>query len=112
LHRVPSGVAEDRYSTYLQAVQRAADVRGVEQRRDATLLDSRKQDAFELYNGVVQELQIAVLALELGHGDQSRKALLRASDNASSTLHRSLDALQRDGVPFEQLLREGAPTAA
>ena len=65
----------------------------------------------ELYDGVVQELAVAHLALELERRDESRDAMLGALENARAIVGRSLDELQSDGLTIEQLVKDSAPRA-
>ena len=63
----------------------------------------------ELHDGVVQGLAVAHLALELDRRDESRESLLEALENARAIVARSLDDLQSEGVPLEQLIADAAP---
>jgi AmiR/NasT family two-component response regulator len=93
-----------------QAVQGAFERRSAEVLRDAELTLSRRRQVLELYDGVVQELAVAHLALELERRDESRDAMLGALENARAIVDRSLDELQVEGGTVEQLVKDAAPT--
>jgi AmiR/NasT family two-component response regulator len=93
-----------------QAVQGAFERRSAEVLRETELTHSRQRNVLELYDGVVQELAVAHLALELDRGDESREAMLGALENARAIVGRSLDELQSEGVSVEELIKDAAPS--
>jgi AmiR/NasT family two-component response regulator len=92
-----------------QAIQGAFQRRNAEALRESELTLSRRRQVLELYDGVVQELAVAHLALELERPDESRNAMLGALENAREIVGRSLGELQSEGVSIEQLVRDSAP---
>jgi AmiR/NasT family two-component response regulator len=97
-----------RFSEF-QEVQGAFERRTAETLRETELTQSRRRNVLELYDGVVQELAVAHLALELERGDESRQAMIGALENAQAIVGRSLDELQSEGVSVEQLIKDAAP---
>ena len=91
-----------------QAVQGAFARRNAEMLRESELTVSRRRNVLELYDGVVQELAVAHLALELEKPDESRDAMLGALENARAIVGRSLDELQSEGMSVEQLVKDAA----
>jgi AmiR/NasT family two-component response regulator len=87
-----------------QNVQGAFERRTEELRREAEQTLARQRQMLDVHNGVVQELVVASLALELDRRDESRDALLGALDNARAIVSRVLDELRAEGVPLEQLI--------
>jgi hypothetical protein len=57
----------------------------------------------------VQGLAVTHLALELGQSDRAREAALAALENARAMVGRSIEELQSEGIPLEQLLADAAP---
>ena len=92
-----------------QSIQGAFERRNAELLRETELTLSRRRQVLELYDGVVQELAVAHLALELEKHDESRDAMIGALENARAIVGRSLDELQGDGVSIEQLVKDAAP---
>jgi AmiR/NasT family two-component response regulator len=92
-----------------QSVQGAFERRSAEILRETELTLSRRRQVLELYDGVVQELAVAHLALELDRREESRDAILGALENARAIVGRSLDELQGDGVSIDQLVKDAAP---
>ena len=92
-----------------QNVQGAFERRNAEILRESELTIVRRRHVLELHDGVVQELAVAHLALELDRRDQSREALLGALENARAIVSRSVDDLRSEGVPLEQLISDAAP---
>ena len=92
-----------------QNVQGAFERRSAEILRESELTLIRRRHVLELHDGVVQELAVAHLALELDRRDESREALLGALENARAIVSRSVDDLRSEGVPLEQLLSDAAP---
>jgi AmiR/NasT family two-component response regulator len=92
-----------------QAIQGAFQRRNAEALRESELMLSRRRQVLELYDGVVQELAVAHLALELERPDESRNAMLGALENAREIVGRSLDELQSEGVSIEQLVKDSTP---
>jgi AmiR/NasT family two-component response regulator len=91
-----------------QAVQGAFERRNAEMIRESELTVSRRRNVLELYDGVVQELAVAHLALELEKPEESREAMLGALENARAIVDRSLDELQGAGVSVDQLIKDAA----
>jgi AmiR/NasT family two-component response regulator len=96
-----------RFSEF-QSVQGAFERRTAETLRETQLTQSRRRNVLELYDGVVQELAVAHLALELERTDESREAMLGALENARAIVGRSLDELQSEGISVEQLIKDAA----
>jgi signal transduction histidine kinase len=92
-----------------QQLQGAFILRNAERLREADLVRSRQRQVLELHDGVVQGLAVAQLALELDRTEQSHEALLEALENARAIVSRSLDELEREGIPLEELIRDAAP---
>lgn len=101
-------IALRRFSEF-QEVQGAFERRTAETLRESERTQSRRRNVLELYDGVVQELAVAHLALELERGDESRQAMIGALENAQAIVGRSLDELQSEGVSVEQLIKDTAP---
>jgi AmiR/NasT family two-component response regulator len=97
-----------RFSEF-QSVQGAFERRTAEALRETQLTQSRRRNVLELYDGVVQELAVAHLALELERTDESREAMLGALENAQAIVGRSMDELQDEGISVEQLIKDAAP---
>jgi len=91
-----------------QAVQGAFERRNAEMIRESELTVSRRRNVLELYDGVVQELAVAHLALELEKPEESREAMLGALENARAIVGRSLDELHGAGVSVDQLIKDAA----
>jgi response regulator NasT len=96
-----------RFSEF-QTVQGAFERRTAETLRETVLTQARRRNVLELYDGVVQELAVAHLALELERTDESREAMLGALENARAIVGRSLDELQSEGISVEQLIKDAA----
>ena len=92
-----------------QNMQGAFERRNAKVHRETELTLARRRQVLELYDGVVQGLAVAHLALELDRRDESRDALLGALDSARAIVSRSLDELRREGVSLEQLIADAAP---
>ena len=92
-----------------QNVQGAFERRNAEILRESELTIVRRRHVLELHDGVVQELAVAHLALELDRRDQSREALLGALENARAIVSRSVDDLRSEGLPLEELIGDAAP---
>jgi AmiR/NasT family two-component response regulator len=93
----------------LQEVQGAFERRNAEILRETELTLARRRDVLDLHDGVVQGLAVAHLALELDQSDECREALLGALENARAIVSRSLEDLQSEGVPLEELIGDAAP---
>jgi AmiR/NasT family two-component response regulator len=91
-------------------VQGAFDRRKAEILRETELTLARRRQVLELHDGVVQGLAVAHLALELDRRSESREALLEALENAREIVSRSLEDLQSEGIPLEQLIGDAAPS--
>lgn len=92
-----------------QNVQGAFERRNAEIVRESELTLVRRRHVLELHDGVVQELAVAHLALELDRRDESREALLGALENARAIVSRSVDDLRSEGLPLEELIGDAAP---
>ena len=92
-----------------QNVQGAFERRNAEILRESELTLVRRRHVLELHDGVVQELAVAHLALELDRRDESRDALLGALENARAIVSRSVDDLRSEGLPLEELIGDAAP---
>jgi response regulator NasT len=92
-----------------QNVQGAFERRNAEILRESELTLVRRRHVLELHDGVVQELAVAHLALELDRRDESREALLGALENARAIVSRSVDDLRSEGLPLEELIGDAAP---
>ena len=92
-----------------QDVQGAFERRNAEIVRESELTLARRRHVLELHDGVVQELAVAHLALELDRRDESREALLGALENARAIVSRSLDDLRSEGIPLDHLVGDAAP---
>ena len=93
-----------------QDVQGAFERRNAEIVRESELTLARRRHVLELHDGVVQELAVAHLALELDRRDESREALLGALENARAIVSRSLDDLRSEGIPLDHLVGDAAPS--
>jgi AmiR/NasT family two-component response regulator len=92
-----------------QAIQGAFERRNAELLKETELTLSRRRQVLELYDGVVQELAVAHLALELERLDESHDAMIGALENARAIVGRSLEELQSDGISIEQLVKDSSP---
>jgi response regulator NasT len=92
-----------------QDLQGAFERHNAEIRREAAAAQRRRRQVLELHDGVVQSLSVAHLALELDRGAESRLAMLEALDNARAIVSRTVEELQSEGVPLDQLIRDTAP---
>ena len=91
-----------------QHLQGAFEHREAETRRDSERTRAKHREMLDLHDGVVQSLSVAHLALELDRRDQSRAALLEALESARAIVSRSLEELEREGVPLHDLVRDAA----
>ena len=98
-----------RYIEY-ERLQGAFVRRKADQERKAELTRMRKRQVLELHDGVVQQLAVAQLALELDQHEKSREALLAALETARAVVSRSLAELRSEGIPLAQLLKDAAPS--
>ena len=97
-----------RYGEF-QELQGAFERRDAELVRDREATLARQRQMLELHDGVVQELAVAELALDLNHSEKSREALVGALENARAIVGQSLEELQSQGVPLAELLGDTAP---
>jgi AmiR/NasT family two-component response regulator len=97
-----------RYAEH-QDIQGAFDRRNADILRSSELMDDRRRRMLELHDGVVQTLTMAELALDLGRVDESRDALVRALENARTSVSRSLSELRDEGFSLVELLRVVTP---
>jgi AmiR/NasT family two-component response regulator len=93
-----------------QNVQGAFDRRKAEILRETELTLARRRHVLERHDGVVRGLAVAHLALELDRRSESREALLEALENARTIVSRSLEDLQSEGIPLEELIGDAAPS--
>jgi response regulator NasT len=98
-----------RYVEY-QHLQGAFEQRDAEARRERKRLQVRQRHVLELHDGVIQSLTLAQLALELDRPDEVRDALAGAVASTRAIVTRSIEELERDGVPIRELIRHAAPT--
>jgi AmiR/NasT family two-component response regulator len=89
----------------------AFESRKAELQRDADLSLARRRQLLEIHDGVVQELAVAQMALELNRADQTRESLASALETARAVVSRSLEELRREGVPLEALLKDAATSS-
>jgi len=94
-----------------QTLQGAFRRRSAEALREGEAVRRRQRQVLELHDGVIQGLSVAHLALELDRHDETREALLEALKNARAIVSRTIEELQSEGVPLEQLVRDAAPAA-
>jgi signal transduction histidine kinase len=92
-----------------QSLRGAFERRNAETLRETEAVQQRQRQLLELHDGVIQNLSVAHLALELDRRDESREALLDALENARAIVSRAIEELQSEGVPLEQLIRDAAP---
>ena len=69
---------------------------------------ARRRQLLEIHDGVVQQLAIAQMSLELNRPDATRVTLVAALENARAIVSRSLDELRGEGVPLDELLKDAA----
>jgi AmiR/NasT family two-component response regulator len=91
-----------------QNVNGAFELRKAELLRDAELSLARRRQLLEIHDGVVQQLAVAQMALELNRADQTRESLASALETARVVVNRSLEELRSEGVPLEALLKDAA----
>jgi response regulator NasT len=95
--------------TEFQSLQGAFDLHAAELARTAEDSLARRRHLLEIHDGVVQQLAIAQMALELNRDDDTRAGLLAALENARAIVSRSVEELRSDGVPLDELLKDAAP---
>jgi AmiR/NasT family two-component response regulator len=96
-----------RYIEYAR-LQGAFDRRNADEERKAELTRIQQRQVLELHDGVVQQLAVAQIALQLDQREKSRDALLAALENARAVVSRSLVDLQSEGIPLAQLIKDAA----
>jgi response regulator NasT len=94
-----------------QSLQGAFERRTADALRQGHALRQRQRQVLELHDGVIQGLSVAHLALELDRRDETREALFEALKNARAIVSRTIEELQSEGFPLEQLIRDAAPAA-
>jgi response regulator NasT len=94
-----------------QSLQGAFERRTADALRQGQALRQRQRQVLELHDGVIQGLSVAHLALELDRRDETREALFEALKNARAIVSRTIEELQSEGFPLEQLIRDAAPAA-
>jgi AmiR/NasT family two-component response regulator len=92
-----------------QDVNGAFELRTAELARVADASLARRRQLLEIHDGVVQQLAIAQMSLELNRPEASRVTLVAALENARAIVSRSLDELRSEGVPLDDLLKDAAP---
>jgi AmiR/NasT family two-component response regulator len=101
-------IALRRFSEF-QGLQGAFDRNNGQLRREAELLSARRRQLLELQDGVVQQLAVVHLALELNHVEKARDATLDVLENAQGIISRSIEELRSEGIPLEELIADAAP---
>jgi signal transduction histidine kinase len=91
-----------------QGVHGAFELRTAELARVAEASLVRRRQLLEIHDGVVQQLAIAQMSLELNRPDATRLTLVAALENARAIVSRSLDELRGEGVPLDELLKDAA----
>jgi AmiR/NasT family two-component response regulator len=91
-----------------QDVNGAFELRTAELARVADASLARRRQLLEIHDGVVQQLAIAQMSLELNRPEASRVTLVAALENARAIVSRSLDELRSEGVPLDELLKDAA----
>lgn len=94
-----------RYVEY-QQMQGAFERRDVEALREQKRLQVRQRYVLELHDGVIQSLTVAQLALELDRTDEARDALAGAIASTRAIVTRSFEDFEREGLAFEELIRD------
>jgi AmiR/NasT family two-component response regulator len=102
------GMTLRRYAEY-HAVQGAFDRRREEAEREEELVRSRRRQALELHDEVVQGLAVAKLALQLGRQSDSQAAISDTLERARAIVTRELTDLVDTGDTLEQLIGNTAP---
>jgi hypothetical protein len=59
-----------------------------------------------IQNGVVEQIAIAKLALDLDRADETRATLAAALEGARGLVSHLLDQLRQEGIPLEALLKD------
>jgi biotin operon repressor len=60
---------------------------------------------------VIQSLTVAQLALELDRPGEARDALAESLANTRAIVTRSVEELEREGVPIQTLIRDVSPSS-
>ena len=92
-----------------QGVHGAFELRTAELSRVAEASLARRRQLLEIHDGVVQQLAIAQMSLELNRPDATRASLVAALENARAIVSRSLDEMRGEGVPLDELIKDAAP---
>lgn len=92
-----------------QRLQGAFDRRAAEEAKRAELTRTRQRQVLELHDGVVQQLSVARLSLELGQQERTHEALVSALESARGLVTRSLVELRSEGISLGQLIKDAAP---
>jgi DNA-binding NarL/FixJ family response regulator len=93
-----------------QVLQGAFDLRTDEAAKESRLAETRKRQALELHEEVVQGLEVAQLALDLGHQEELRLAIASTLTRARAMVTRELTELQNAGHPLGELISDVAPS--
>ncbi len=93
----------------IQEVRGAFELRDAAAAKETERTNTQQRQVLELHDTVVQGLTTALLSLDLDRTDESREAMQAALTSARSVVARSLEDLQRQGVPLEELIRDSAP---
>jgi AmiR/NasT family two-component response regulator len=91
------------------ALRGAFDRRNEEIAREEEATRSKRQQALELHDHVVQGLAVADLALKLGRHEESQAALTDTMDRARAIVARELTDLQIQGHSLDELIRATSP---
>lgn len=91
------------------ALQGAFDRRNEEAARDEEFVRSKRRQALELHDEVVQGLAVADLALKLGRTSESEAALTSTLERARAIVTRELTELQSKGQTLDQLIADTSP---
>jgi AmiR/NasT family two-component response regulator len=97
-----------RYAEF-QNMNGAFEQRQAELLRETELSLARRRQLLEIHDGVVQQLSVAQLALELDRPVETRESLAVALENARALVSRALEDLRGDGLPLDELLKDAAP---
>jgi AmiR/NasT family two-component response regulator len=99
-----------RYVDY-QQLQGAFEQRDAEALREQKRLQVRQRHVLELHDRVIQSLTVAQLALELDRPGEARDALAESLANTRAIVTRSVEELEREGVPIQTLIRDASPSS-
>jgi AmiR/NasT family two-component response regulator len=95
-----------------QALRGAFDLRNEEIAREEEATRSKRRQALELHDNIVQGIAVADLALKLGRPEESQAALTATMERARAIVSRELTELQSSGLSVEELVAYTAPDPA